>query len=284
MAPNCVFIDRSPVCHVTESDVLESRNLSDENGPIMEYYPRKYFTDVYMNHDLTIIVVASDPDGVHTVTMNYSEHGSDKWILTTLQQDEDNSEFYKGHLVFEENETEPYPRESSFLVQYIANDTLGNRAQSPLFDFGVVFMSVTSDNIVDLYETPDLWFLVGTTGHSITWLDEGYGRTYTLLKDGLLLEEHRWQGELTINVDGLSLGDHLYSLEVRHGSGIDTENVTVHVVEELPTGVSTGSVGPITDIVDSALSEFQLMTILVGSILLLIILVLVIFFRRQTRI
>jgi hypothetical protein len=70
------------------------------------------------------------------------------------------------------------------------------------------------------------------------------GFYYTLLKDGHVLEKHEWLGELTINVDGLSLGDHAYQLAVNGGFSTGRDNVTVHVVTELPFGVPTGSVGP----------------------------------------
>jgi len=70
------------------------------------------------------------------------------------------------------------------------------------------------------------------------------GFYYTLLKDGHVLEHHFWLDELTINVDGLPLGDHFYELVVAGGYSTGRDNVTVHVVSELPFGVPTGSVGP----------------------------------------
>jgi hypothetical protein len=254
---SCPIIVQSPDSYSPDPNYVERWRLSDEDGPIMEYYPRKYFTDGYEHHDLTVIVVARDSDGVHSVMIHYSQKDSNNWSLSPLLQDDENPDLYSGYLVFEENETEPYSHESVFQIYYVANDTLGNTSQSPLFEFGAVFVPVTSDAGPDLYETPDLWYLVGTTGHEITWMDDSLGRTYTLYKDGLLLERHRWHGELTINVDGLPLGDHLYSLEVWHGCCLDTENVTVHVVEELP---------------------------IAGVILVFILLVIMVFFRKQTRV
>ena len=123
-----------------------------------------------------------------------------------------------------------------------------------------------------LYNTPDLWYVVGTIGHTITWeeirftpsayplgqcgkpessvvLSGEFGLQYALHQDGYLIEDWQWSGILKIGVDGLDVGDHVFELGLQSVPPI-SDMVTVHVVqtpEDLPPGVFTDSVGPMTD-------------------------------------
>lgn len=227
-------------------------SVADEgDAPTMEYYPRKYLSFGSVSRNLTVIVVAQDLDGVNTVMMNYRNSHVLEWNHSLLTRETENTERYRGTLQFKANSSSP---EDSVTIQviYIANDTLNNIRQSPMFEFTMEYAVLTVDGTGPLYDTPDLWYLVGTVGHEITWATSydwinfhPYTK-YTLHKDDLLLEHYQWSGELTINVDNLELGDHEYHLDVRLGAWGSVDNVTVHVVEELPLGVPTDSVWPIT--------------------------------------
>ncbi|MHA2212546.1 MAG: hypothetical protein ACW992_05240 [Candidatus Thorarchaeota archaeon] len=249
---------------------------ADEDGPVMEYYPRKFLTDSYHFHNLSVVVFANDPDGVDSVAMLFSTVDSGEWNRTELKRNDVNIDRFEGNLIFEGNATQSGEL-VSYSVRYIANDSLGNEVESPTFEFGVYFTVITVDGGAELYDTPDLWYEVNTAGHEVTWATRTGGRTYVLHKDGLLLELHRWEQELTINVDGLPLGEHVYSLYVRTGAWGDFDNVTVHVVEETPEGVPTDSVGPQSGPFDT---ELGYLPVIVGGVLFVFV-ILVWIVRRQ---
>ncbi|MGY5873627.1 MAG: hypothetical protein RTV72_15365 [Candidatus Thorarchaeota archaeon] len=239
-------------------DISTQSGISSENSiPTMEYYPCKYRSFgnglLYSPLELPVMVLAQDPDGIDTVRMFCRYKEETIWNESILDQTLEDDDVYNGSLLFKAKSSsidshDPITME----VFYIANDTLNNSLQSTIMAFTMEFGIVTVDGVAPLYETPDLWYLVNSTGHSVTWqtqVDITYFHPftlYTLQKEGYLLEQEQWEGELTINVDGLSLGDHLYELEVACGAWPTNDNVTVHVVEVLPTGVYTGSVGPKT--------------------------------------
>jgi hypothetical protein len=232
----------------------ESDVPGEGSNPTMEYYPRKYYAAEKYNYNLEVKVLAKDPDGIDSVIMHYADRGSSVWDQTTMVQTEDREDLFAANLGFSYNSTGGRVYDTFRQVFYVATDTLGNVAQSPLLEFGMGGTVLTVDDDPQLYDTPDLWYLLGTTGHEVTWATASHGFRYVLLKDGLLLEQHNWiwnQG-LTINVDGLELGEHVYKLTVDGGWSIEMDTVTVHVVSELPTGVPTDSVGPSTDFVGPA--------------------------------
>jgi len=217
------------------------------SNPTMEYYPRKYYGPTNEDYTLLVKVLAKDPDGIDSVIMHFADRGSSDWDETPMARSRGNDGLFTATLEFFYNSTELQPYETYYRqVYYVANDTLGNIAQSPIMEFGLsqTYWTWTADYDGDLYDTPDLWYLVGSTGHRVTWVTVYGGFYYTLLKDDLVLENHIWLGELTINVDGLPLGEHIYQLAVDGGFTTGRDNVTVHVVSELPFGVPTGSVGP----------------------------------------
>jgi hypothetical protein len=240
----------------------ESDIPGEGSNPTMEYYPRKYYANPNYDYTLNVTVQAKDPDGIDSVIMHYANPGDNDWNQISMIQSEEREDLFTATLDFFYNSTDGMIYDSYRQVYYVANDTLGNVARSPIMEFGLVqtLGTWTADYDGDLYDTPDLWYLVGSTGHEVTWKTVYVGYYYTLLKDGLVLEQHLWSGSLTINVDGLPLGDHVYQLFVDGGFNRGIDNVTVHVVNELPAGVPTDSVGPSTDIVDSSTTETSLPT------------------------
>jgi hypothetical protein len=251
LTPECqsVEIHNETMRIADESDVP-----GEGSNPAMEYYPRKYYAAHTHNYNLEVKVLAKDPHGVDSVIMHYTNRGSSSWNQTIMTQSHDRADLYVATLEFIYNSTGGRVYDTFRQVFYVATDTLGNVAQSPLLEFGMGETYLTVDDDPQLYDTPDLWYLIGSTGHEVTWATASHGFRYVLLKDGLLLEKHNWiwnQG-LTINVDGLELDEHVYKLTVDGGWSIETDIVIVHVVSELPTGVPTDSVGPSTDFVGPA--------------------------------
>jgi hypothetical protein len=237
--------------NATLTIAYESDVPGEGSNPTMEYYPRKYYAAEKYNYNLEVKVLAKDPDGIDSVIMHYADRGSSVWDQTTMVQTEDREDLFAANLGFSYNSTGGRVYDTFRQVFYVATDTLGNVAQSPLLEFGMGGTVLTVDDDPQLYDTPDLWYLLGTTGHEVTWATASHGFRYVLLKDGLLLEQHNWiwnQG-LAINVDGLELGEHVYRLTIDGGWSQEMDIVTVHVVSELPFGVPTDSVGPSTDFV-----------------------------------
>lgn len=137
-------------------------------------------------------------------------------------------------------------------VQYFVNTSSGQSILSGICPYQFYFRGLAADAGCTFYDTPDLWYLENTTGHEITWdLSSGYAEEYSLREDGYLIEHWKWSGPLTINVDGLSLGNHEFSIYAKTGGWGDSETVTVHVVTALPFGVNTDDAEPITSIISS---------------------------------
>ena len=230
--------------------------FSTTNNTIMKYYPRKFLTigNALLYHPVMIDVkvAATDPDGIDSVIMKFRYENASVWNQSVLSKLDEVGDLYTGTIQFKTNSTSTTSFDSvTIQVQYVANDTLNNTAMSPVMNFTYEFGLITVDGVSPLYNTPDLWYLFNTTGHEVTWATQGVGTPhpftlYILYQDDFLLEQYRWSGDLTIDVDGLPLGNHVYDLTVALGAWPTNDNVTVHVVDVIPIGVTTGSVGPIT--------------------------------------
>ncbi|MHC4316712.1 MAG: hypothetical protein ACYSW3_30085 [Planctomycetota bacterium] len=262
----------------------------------MRYYLRKYeptYTQTLSAFTLTIIV--EDHDGVDAVTMMYSQKEGDSenismstqdtgvWQNVTMSQGLDG--WYETTIPVS-NISEPYSW-CSYLVKYVANDTLGNWEVSPLCIYVFTQTIVTADWFsIDLHDTPDLWYLVGTTGHTFTWsvmdIHGQSGWPYVLYEDGHLIEMWSWSGNLTISVDGLELGNHTFELNLEvYTSERQSDTVVVHVVgtsEEIPPGVSTDNVGPLIDL-DSEALDLSVPAMAIGLSLAVVI---IIWLKRRT--
>jgi len=75
----------------------------------------------------------------------------------------------------------------------------------------------------------------GDTGNSITWIaTDDNPTTYTIILDGTQVDSGSWSSgsQITINVDDLSIGTHIYTCTVTDGDGqTDSDSVTVTVSE-----------------------------------------------------
>jgi hypothetical protein len=251
-----------------KSGILTANSLSDsQEGPQMRFYLRRYTNDFGGNLlNSTLKILVEDDDGVDVVTMMYSQKSGDSENFTLFDQDigvwqnvtmKHKSDSWYEVTIHISNLTEPYSW-CSFLVRYIANDTLGNSQISPLciYVFSTLSTVIADWFGIELYDTPDLWYVAGTTNHTVSWnvVPDSHGQSgwiYSLYEEGNLTERWRWRGKITIDVDGLDIGDHIFDLYLRVALSSKTKDtVTVHVVgtsEEIPSGAATGSVGPITE-------------------------------------
>jgi len=237
---------------------------TDVDGPSLRYYLRRYHDACWDNSfNLSLELFAEDPSGVDQVVM-MSSYDGDVSQNVTMVQDATNPGRYTSHLLFPANSSSPIttsqspydPYQEDVYVKYAANDTLGNWACTGSCTYQVAFSSWHVDGVpIELYDTADLWYLPGTTGHTITWaVLTGTPDHYTLTEDSHLIEEWSWTGPLTIAVDGLSLGSHVFFLGVSQGWAGAWDSVTVHVVEQLPAGYFITTVGPLSGHIQSVLA------------------------------
>jgi parallel beta-helix repeat protein len=81
-----------------------------------------------------------------------------------------------------------------------------------------------------VYDTEDFDYIVGTTGHVIEWkVSSSHPLSYKIYKDGVLIASYSWNGELiTIEIDGLSVGFYIFTLQV-YDTNMNTASDTVMV-------------------------------------------------------
>ncbi|MFW9918037.1 MAG: hypothetical protein ACFFED_00395 [Candidatus Thorarchaeota archaeon] len=292
------YANKQILCPANQSKDLSIDNIhSDEIGPLMKYYLRRYAPDRAQTlSSINLSIYAEDPAGVDTVIMMYSHNVGDwnnssmitqdvgDWVNLTMNC---NLEGWYETIIPVSNISQPYMW-CSYLVKYAANDTLGNWRVSPLCIYVFTHSTITADWFdIELYDTPDLWYVVGTTNHTVTWdtapdIHGQSGWPYSLYEDGHLTELWSWGGSITIDVDDLGIGDHIFELYLQVVQSKNSDTVMVHVVEaleEIPYGVSTGAVGPLTE---TATAEFDLLTpvLIVGSACIAL---LIVWMKRRTR-
>ena len=167
------------------------------------------------------------------------------------------------------------PYTIDYEVQYFVNTSSGQSILSEVCPYQFYFRSYCPDASCVLYDIPDLWYVEGTTGHEITWElvpGQGNAEEYQLSEDGYLIEQWIWSGSLTINVDGLSLGDHEFKVYAYTGGFGDLETVTVHVVTELPTSVTTDDTEPLTNTTNTlVLTQLSALSVIAGSVTLIFV-------------
>jgi hypothetical protein len=212
----------------------------EDSKPSMRYYLRKYYSELYTQmegYNLTLRIRVEDPDGVESVNITFTLNDGPG---VSAPMDEGYGDWYQSNLTFTMDR-------NSYSVRYIAKDSLGNIAMTPQCTYKILFTNLVADGSVEMFDTPDLWYVVNTTGHTVTWNSNG-GFFYSLFEDNHLIEKDKWFPPLTIIVDNLYLGDHVYLLRVSAGGWSDSDTVTVHVVgsaEDIPLGAQTDSVQPI---------------------------------------
>ena len=283
---------------IGDSGVTEVNSIFEsQEGPTMRYYLRRY-TDNYGQGlpNFTLTTFVEDHDGVDAVIMMYSQKNGDfenlslstqdigVWQNVTLTHKIDS--WYEATIPIS-NLTEQYSW-CSYLVRYAANDTLGNMEVSPLCIYVLMHNPITADWFgIELYDTPDLWYVAGTTNHTVSWdtAPDSHGQSgwpYSLYEDGHLTERWGWGGGLTVDVEGLDIGNHTFKLYLQVAlSEKPSDTVVVHVVEtldEIPAGMSTGSVGPLTE-VDDATADPSIPILVVG---LSFVAVIIIWKKRRT--
>ncbi len=83
----------------------------------------------------------------------------------------------------------------------------------------------------------DITYIVGTTGHQIEWqVEDEDPHEYTVFQNGTPVGTHDWNGsDITVNVDGLSIGVHNFTLQLSDISGHTTTSMGLVTVVALGT-------------------------------------------------
>jgi hypothetical protein len=113
-------------------------------------------------------------------------------------------------------------------VELVIYDLDGNSASD------TVEVLVINDPVVPTVDSPDdVVYVLGTTGNSIVWTPaDDYPATYVVSYNGSTHVSDDWGGsKVILNVDGLPLGNHTFTLTVYDGSGSSVaDSVTVIVI------------------------------------------------------
>ncbi len=82
----------------------------------------------------------------------------------------------------------------------------------------------------------ELTFTVGSSGNTLEWTSIlSLGGSYTLYMNSVVIDIGIWEGSVTRNVDGLSIGTYEFTLDVQYEDwNTETSTLMVHVVDEPP--------------------------------------------------
>ena len=241
MSHTSIIIDDSlSVDHAQESTEIQLR-----------YYLRRYYIHDYAatGVNITLNLLVAGADDIDSVIMMCTPEDDSSYNLSMSETSTENLYTALFQIEPHENATASY---SGILmlysVQYFVNTTSEISVTSEVCPYQILCGGEHGDGLpISFYNTPDLWYEEGTTGHAVTWdTSTGTPNFYRLFEDDFLVDAWSWSDSLTIIVDGLSLGDHIFKIRATDGGISGSEEVTVHVVITIPYGVATGSVGPIT--------------------------------------
>ncbi len=121
------------------------------------------------------------------------------------------------------------------------------------FELSATFTVTVSDTIAPSIIGPDDFdYVVGQVGRSISWIAEDYDpASYSVTLDGIEVMSGAWNStaeNITISVDGLSVGDHTFVITFFDGSGnanTDTVVVTVTPADFTPLLIVAGAGGAV---------------------------------------
>ncbi|MHA1389594.1 MAG: hypothetical protein ACTSUZ_12685 [Candidatus Thorarchaeota archaeon] len=249
--PYCPMGSTIPHTLTILEDTLSVDCAQESTEIQLRYYLRRYYIHDYAGNgvNITLNLLVEGADDLDCVIMMCTPEDDSSYNVSM-------SETSTVHLYTTLFQIEPHENATvshsgilmRYSVQYFVNTTSGIRVISEMCPYQILCGGEHGDGVsIRFYNTPDLWYEEGTTDHAVTWdTSAGSPTFYRLYEDDFLVGAWSWSGSLTINVDGLSLGDHIFKIRATEGGASGSEEVTVHVVTTIPYGVATGSVGPIT--------------------------------------
>lgn len=154
----------------------------------------------------------------------------------------------------------------------IVKDAAGNTASDSIF-------VIVANTMPEIDHPEDITYLVGTTGHSITWHPTDTTPTsYQILVNGTIAEEGLWNGSsITISVDELNPGTYNYTLVVQDASGNTASDSVIVMVTEIITGTATTT----TTTQSSFLEILQLWLIYIIPIGFVLVVIVVVYVSKK---
>ncbi len=133
---------------------------------------------------------------------------------------------------------------------------------------------------IEVYDTADTSYTVGTTGHSITWETNcTHPSTYSIFKDGVIQIEQLWDGSsIVYGIDGLTVGEYNYTLVIMDAfSDTASDTVFVTVIPTDPTIITnTTTTTTTTNATDPIGMQEITLIISIGSTVVIAIVVILI--------
>ena len=111
------------------------------------------------------------------------------------------------------------------------------------FESDTVVVTVLDPTIPIIDEPEDIEYVIGETGFSISWNPtDPYPASYKIYRNSVLIEEDTWDGsQISINVDGLTVGTWIYEIVVYSLSMSANDTVLVIVTEFTTSSTTTTS-------------------------------------------
>ncbi|MGY5854759.1 MAG: hypothetical protein RTU92_14410 [Candidatus Thorarchaeota archaeon] len=232
---------------IESPNILPELNQSvPDEAPFLDYYLRNYsiYTYTVEVQQITLKIVVEDSDGIGSVLMMHRNSSEYPWINVSMIENPAIEGEYSTDFAFELTglnlSAVIFPPKGKVKdrheVMYSAIDSLGNEAVTEVLTYETIWGGTTTvDSVVELMDTPDMQYVLGTTGNTLTWRatfnPDSWG-TYYLYRDNYLIECAIWSStEIETNVDGLSTGSHAFTMYADFSLGDDTDNATVSVIE-----------------------------------------------------
>jgi len=159
-------------------------------------------------------------------------------------------------------------------ITIILHDAAGNHVSDTIIVEAI-------DTVIPLLDSPaDIEYVVGSTGHSISWHGSDLNpQSYTIFKDGTSIRVAAWNSSsesINVIVDGLGEGEYNYTIVLMDkGGNTASDTVFVTVTEEPTTPTTTTTPGTTTP-PDGVIPDMTIfLTIgVIGAILVIAVLVL----------
>jgi parallel beta-helix repeat protein len=165
----------------------------------------------------------------------------------------------------------------SYNYTLVVTDAGGNSVGATVI---VDVVDVTSPTID---HPSDVEYEFGITGHSITWdPDDLHPASFELFRDGSLVDSGSWDGSsVTVNVDGLAVGEYNFTLVVTDIGGNSVSDTVIVTVTEAETTPTTSTTTPTSTEEIPPLDPMVIVAVIgIGAAVIVIVIIVVIRKRR----
>ncbi|MBN2231028.1 MAG: right-handed parallel beta-helix repeat-containing protein, partial [Candidatus Thorarchaeota archaeon] len=239
----------------TNSEVLEGGQW--DGGPIQitipaNRYPGEYLYSLHINTTTN----RSISDDVHVII---EDTNSPVWVIYPEDQSIEGGERFSyalqasdlsGITEYWVNDTSNFEITNGILrdmhVLSLGDYHLELRAYDAFdnYCFAEIIIAIEDTTPPDISHPPDYEYTLGATGNQIEWtFSDDYPISYEVLQGNDRILEGIWNdtaSSLGLNIDGLSIGTHIFTLIIYDAGGNSaSDEVTVSVVEDTTTTIET---------------------------------------------